>query len=127
MDKLFLVMLGGALGSGARYLVGLAANERLPGSFPWGTWIVNVVGSFAMGIVAWHATSSTPWSPATRAFVATGVLGGFTTYSSFNQETLNYVHAEAWGSAALYGGATAIACLVAGFAGMAAARSIAGS
>ena len=66
-------------------------------------------------------------SPTTRAFLATGVLGGFTTYSSFNQETLNYVHANAWGSAALYGGATAIACLLAGFAGMATARSIAGS
>jgi len=127
VDKLFLVMIGGALGSGARYLVGLAATARFPASFPWGTWIVNVVGSFAMGVIAWHVGSAAPMSPNMRVFWATGILGGFTTYSSFNQETLNYVRDGAWGSAALYGGATAIACLIAGFAGMAAARSIAGS
>lgn len=126
MDKLIIVMAGGALGSGARYLVGLAAAARTSGAFPWGTWIVNVVGSFAMGALAHHAATHPSFSPTTRVFLAAGVLGGFTTYSSFNQETLRFVGAGDYGAAALYGGATAAACLAAGWAGMAAARALAG-
>lgn len=127
MNTLALVMIGGALGSGARYLVGLAALAELPTTFPYGTLIVNVVGSFALGAVAQAATTSAAFTPEKRAFIAVGLLGGFTTYSSFNQETLGYVNASAWGSAALYAGVTTILCLLAGVAGMATARSFSGS
>lgn len=120
MEKLLLVMLGGALGSGARWLVGVGVASK---AFPFGTLIVNVLGSFAMGVVAQSASLS----PEKRAFVATGILGGFTTYSAFNQETIGFVNAGAWTSALLYAGATAVLCLGAGFAGMAAARAIAAS
>ncbi len=127
MEKLVLVMLGGALGSGARWLVGAGATAKLSATLPFGTLIVNVVGSFAMGLVAQWAAQSGTFSPEKRAFVATGLLGGFTTYSSFNQETIEFVNAGAWTSALVYAGGTALLCLAAGFAGMAAARAIAAS
>lgn len=116
-------MAGGALGSGARYIVGIAAASKLPERFPYGTLIVNVTGSFAMGFVVALAGASTMISPEMRAFTTAGLLGGFTTYSSFNQETLAFVNAGAWGSAALYAGVTFGVCLLAGIAGMFAARS----
>jgi CrcB protein len=124
MEKLLLVMLGGALGSGARWLVSAAVVTQ---AFPFGTLIVNVAGSFAMGIVAQLAAQSASFSPEKRAFVATGLLGGFTTYSAFNQETIELVNAGAWGSALAYAATTAVLCLAAGFAGMATARAIAAS
>jgi CrcB protein len=127
MDKLLLVMLGGAIGSGARWLVGVRVAARLSSAMPFGTLIVNVVGSFAMGIVAQAASGSASFTPERRAFVATGILGGFTTYSAFNQETIDFVNAGAWNSALIYAAVTAVLCLAAGFAGMATARAIAPS
>ena len=83
------VMLGSALGGGARYLVsGLAANH-FGGTFPWGTLIVNVAGSF---IIGFFATLTGPdgrvfVSTEARQFVMTGFCGGYTTFSSFSLQT----------------------------------------
>lgn len=125
MDKLVWVVLGGALGSGARYLVALGLAPRVPPTFPWSTFAVNVVGSFVLGAFAFGATGSSTLSPTARAFWTIGVLGGFTTYSSFNQETLNYVQGGQIGSAAAYVAATSVTCLLAGLAGMALGRWLA--
>ena len=125
MEKLLYVMLGGALGSGARWLVGVGVAAKVSSAIPFSTLIVNVVGSYVMGIVAQHASGNASFSPEKRAFVATGLLGGFTTYSAFNQETIDFVNAGAWNSALFYAAATAVLCLAAGFAGMATARAIA--
>lgn len=83
MKLLFLAGLGGAIGACARYLVGMACALWLPMTFPWATLTVNVAGSFLMGIVvaAWMPVLG--GSPAMRVFLATGVLGGFTTFSAF--------------------------------------------
>lgn len=85
MNNLLLVMLGGGLGAGGRYLVNLAALRLLGPLFPWGTLTVNVVGSLAMGLfIGWlvhHETGGMNW---TRHLVATGFLGGFTTFSAFS-------------------------------------------
>lgn len=124
MEKLLLVMLGGALGSGARWLVGLGAAARLPGHLHAATLTVNVLGSFAMGLLAQWAVSGTELSAEKRAFVASGLLGGFTTYSSFNQELLDAVQRGEIGFAAGYALLTALLCLAAGFAGLAAARAL---
>jgi CrcB protein len=62
--------------------------ERFGPGFPWGTLTVNLVGSFAIGIVAGLATSSAGISPTMRLFIATGILGGFTTFSAFSLDTL---------------------------------------
>jgi len=120
-------MLGGALGSGARFLVGSWAMAKLPEGFPCGTWIVNVVGSFAMGLLTHYVSTTGAITPNARVFLAVGILGGFTTYSSFNQETLNLVNHDAWGMAAFYMGLTATSCLLAGLGGIYTARWMAGA
>lgn len=115
MKSLALVCLGGALGSAARYGVTLAA-ARWFGAALWGTFAVNVVGSFAIAIlaVAWGAGTL---SDDARLGVGVGVFGGFTTYSTFNAEALALVRDGAAGSAALYIAATVVGCLAAGAAG----------
>jgi CrcB protein len=115
------VMLAGGLGSGARYLVGLWAFERLGSAFPFGTLIVNVAGCFALGAVA-HLAAASPWSPELRAAIAIGFLGGFTTYSSFNHETLGLLASGAAGGALLNIATTLAAGLVAGWLGLMLAR-----
>lgn len=117
------IMGAGALGSGARYLVGTWALESLGGGFPYGTLIVNVLGSFALGVVA-HLATASAWSPELRGAVAIGFLGGFTTYSSFNQETLTLLGGGASGTAALNIVVTLIAGLTAGWLGLLLARQL---
>jgi len=85
MNGLFPVMVGGAIGAGARHLVGYAMLARLGPGFPWWTLAVNVVGSLAMGLLIGHfARSGT--TEAARLFLGVGLLGGFTTFSSFSME-----------------------------------------
>lgn len=81
------VAAGGALGSVLRYLVGVWAVEALGATFPWGTLIVNVLGCAAIGIPGGMIASGAPVALPWRLFIVTGVLGGFTTFSSFSLET----------------------------------------
>jgi CrcB protein len=85
MMRLLIVMLGGALGSGARYGVNVLA-ARTP-ALPWATLAVNVLGSFLMGAIMTQALAR-QWSPELRLALSTGFLGGFTTYSAFSYETV---------------------------------------
>lgn len=85
MNSLFPVMLGGAVGAGARHLVGQAMLARLGPGFPWWTLSINIAGSLLMGLlVGWLARSA--GGDTTRLFVGVGILGGFTTFSSFSME-----------------------------------------
>jgi CrcB protein len=85
MNSLFPVMIGGAIGAGARHLVGQAMLARFGTAFPWGTLSINIVGSLLMGLlVGWLARSGD--GDTTRLFVGVGILGGFTTFSSFSME-----------------------------------------
>ena len=85
LRDLGLVAAGGAIGASLRYLIARAALMTLPLTFPWGTFFINVTGCFAMGIVAGLATRG--WiSPSARLFMATGILGGYTTFSAFGLE-----------------------------------------
>jgi CrcB protein len=116
------VALGGALGSVARYHVGLFASARAQ-AFPWGTLAVNLLGSLLMGIVA-QLVLRGRLDDATRIALASGVLGGFTTYSSFNAETIALAQSGAWGRAAIYVAATLLGGLALGIGGWFLARSI---
>ncbi len=120
---LLWVMIAGGLGTGARFLVGQWAAARLDPSFPYGTLIVNLVGCFALGLVA-QLASSTSWSPELRAALTVGFLGGFTTYSSFNHETLSLFAAGSAGVALLNVGVTLAGGFAAGWLGIAAARQL---
>ncbi|MGN6111342.1 MAG: fluoride efflux transporter CrcB [Kofleriaceae bacterium] len=115
------VAFGGAIGSVARYQVGLATARRWPG-FPWGTLAVNVLGSLLLGIVLTLVLRDRLGETA-RVALGTGVLGGFTTYSSFNYETFSLVQAGDWGRAVLYVGVTLVGCLIAGGLGHLIARA----
>jgi len=115
------VMAAGGLGSGARYLVGQWAFNAIGPQFPYGTVIVNLVGCFALGFVAQLATAGA-LSQETRLAIGTGFLGGFTTYSSFNQETIAMFSGGATGAAISNIAITLAGGLAAGLLGAAAGR-----
>jgi CrcB protein len=122
MSRFLLVCLGGAIGSGARYLFSTAMS-RVFGNFPIGTLGVNVIGSFAISLVMMLALDRGALGVETRLFIVTGVLGGFTTYSSFNYETLQLVQSGAAGLAALNVALTLVGCIGAGVLGLWAGRA----
>lgn len=113
------VMLGSALGSVARFGCSLAMFALLGPGFPWGTWAVNVVGSFLIGLFAAVTAPDGRWpaTPAQRHFLLAGVCGGFTTFSVFSLETLYLVEAGAFALAGLNVAASLIAWLLAVWAG----------
>jgi CrcB protein len=87
MPNLFLVMLGGAFGSAARYLVSRAEVALFGAAFPWGTLTVNIVGGFLMGLLGAGLMRFGEEAEQARLLLGVGVLGGFTTFSSFSLET----------------------------------------
>jgi len=121
--RLLLVCAGGALGSGARYLVSTWAARVLGADFPRGTILVNATGSFVLA--ALFVLPGSRLSPEVRLFLGAGVLGGFTTYSSFNTETLALVDQGSLGLAAANVALTVTGCLVAGLLGFAVGRFLA--
>jgi CrcB protein len=126
MIRFLLVCLGGALGSGARYWVALEAPRLFGTGFPYATLIVNVLGSFLLGALVRFAATTSTISTEMRLLLATGVLGGFTTYSTFNHETVEYLRAGSYGLAGLNVAATLLACLLAGALGIVVARWVVG-
>ena len=89
MPPLVLVMAGGAIGAGFRSHVGRVALQHMGPGFPWGTWIVNLVGGFLMGALAGVLARSNASGEQLRLFLGVGVLGGFTTFSAFSLEAFN--------------------------------------
>ena len=86
MNSLFPVMIGGAIGAGARHLVGQAMLARLGPGFPWWTLSINIAGSFFMGLLIGLLARGDGSGESARLFVGVGILGGFTTFSSFSME-----------------------------------------
>lgn len=126
MGRFLLVCLGGALGTGARFLISSGMARAFGPQFPRGTILVNVTGSFLIALVLELSLRTGAISPTMRIFLATGVMGGYTTYSSFNQETLRLAEDGSYALAALNLGLTVLACLVAGVLGLLAARAVSG-
>ena len=123
MLRLLLVFVGGALGSVARYLVSTWSARALGADFPRGTLLVNVTGSFVLAFV--FAVPGSRLSPELRLFLGAGICGGYTTYSSFNTETLALLDQGSVGLAAANLALTVVGCLVAGLAGLALGRWLA--
>ena len=109
MNNLLRVAVGGAIGASARHLVGVASFRMFGSGFPYGTLIVNIVGCFAMGIVIELLALRLQGSESLRLFVATGFLGGFTTFSAFS---LDFTLLWERGETALALGYVAISVLV---------------
>ena len=125
MRLLLLAMGGGALGAGARYLVNVACARCLGAGFPWATLIVNVGGSVLMGLVVEAVTRRLGGSAEWRTFLATGILGGFTTFSAFSLDVFNLVQRGGNGSAMAYVLASVLLSIMAVFSGFAALRVLA--
>ena len=122
--KFLLVFVGGGLGSAARYGVGLLALRLVGNGFPWGTFAINVVGSFAMGVVAEYFALKSGMSQPLRLFLTTGIIGGFTTFSTFSLETaLLFERGEA-GAALLYVLGSVTIGVAALFGGLALVRAL---
>ena len=126
MTRLAAICLGGALGSGARYLVAGFIQQRASVTFPLGTLAVNVIGTFALSAIMFVGLSSEIISPTVRLALTTGVMGGFTTYSTFGYETMKAMQEGSYGVAALNVSVTVVACLVAAFAGHMTGRLVLG-
>jgi fluoride exporter len=122
MVRLLLICLGGAIGTAARYGLSTWCRETLGAGFPYGTLAVNVIGSFLLGVIMYVGLNTDLISPDTRLVLGTGVIGGFTTYSSFNYETVGFVGDRAYLVGAVYVSATLLGCFVAGSLGVATAR-----
>jgi CrcB protein len=120
-----LVCMGGALGSGARYLVATWSAQAFGLDFPRGTILVNLAGSYLIAVITGLSLRTGAISPNVRLFLTTGVMGGFTTYSSFNYETLLFLDEGATSYALLNLAVTIVGCLLMGALGLVSARFIA--
>jgi CrcB protein len=122
MARLLWICLGGAIGTGARYLLSSWLFRVAGPGFPYGTLAVNVIGSFLLGLILQVSLTSEGISPTLRLALTTGMLGGFTTYSTFNHETLVFLQEGAWLRGFAYLAITLVACLLAGLLGLACGR-----
>ena len=121
-----MICLGGAIGTGLRYLTSGMAARWLGADFPYGTLIVNVVGSFLIGFIQHVGTVSLLIPETTRLFLTVGIMGGLTTYSSFSYETIRLAQIGAWGQAWVNVLVTTALCVGVCFLGIAAGRLIVG-
>ncbi len=101
MSKLIVVALGGAIGAVARYWLGGLINSRLPMQFPLGTFIINVTGSFIIGFFLTLVSQRITVHPNWRLLIAVGFVGAYTTFSTFEFETLKLIEEGSVVSAAL--------------------------
>src|SRR5690242_6306811 len=106
------VAIGGALGSMARYGIGGLVSEKFGGSFPWGTLVIDVTGSFVIRLLGALTAPEGKMTPQSRAFTTqlliTGVCGRYTTFSSFSLQTLNLLRDREW----LYAGGNVVVSVV---------------
>lgn len=124
MLNLVLVGVGGAVGSICRYLVGLGALRLMGPAFPWGTLIVNLVGSFLIGVLVELIVARFAASTELRLLLVTGFLGGFTTFSSFSLDAFALYERGDVLSALAYVAASLVLSLAAVAAGVVVARSV---
>ncbi|MDO4987859.1 MAG: fluoride efflux transporter CrcB [Synergistes sp.] len=120
MLNCLFVGVGGFIGSVLRYLVGLILVKC--GSFPIGTFAVNIAGAFAIGFIAAYSMKNTSVDPHLLLMAKVGICGGFTTFSTFSLETLTIVRSGNIGTAVLYVVASIVACVAAVLCGQLAAR-----
>jgi CrcB protein len=123
MFNILLVAVGGALGSVARYLVGMATLRLFGPSFPWGTLTVNIVGSLAIGVFVELIARRFDASMELRLLAVTGFLGGFTTFSAFSLDVISLFERGELLAAGTYVASSIVFSLVAVFVGLALVRS----
>ncbi|WP_395622652.1 fluoride efflux transporter CrcB [Sphingomonas daechungensis] len=113
-----IVFLGAGIGGALRHGVNLTSMRLFGVNFPYGTLIVNVIGSLAMGVIAGYFLFRTGVPQHMRLFLTTGILGGFTTFSAFSLDTALLMERHAYWSAAIYVAGSVVLSLVALFVGL---------
>lgn len=118
LKSVLTVAFGGGLGAAARYIVNYMVVQRLGPGFPFGTLLINVTGSLLIGIIAELAATRTFGMPSSaRLFLAVGVLGGYTTFSTFALDTVTLVGDRAFAMATFYALGSVLLGVLAAFAG----------
>ena len=121
---LLAVAAGGAIGSLVRYFVaGWVQSAAWPG-FPWGIFVVNISGGLIMGLIVELGALKLSFTPELRAFLTVGILGGYTTFSTFSLDSALLIERGAYGSAAAYVAGSAVLSILALFAGMWLVRAV---
>jgi fluoride exporter len=118
------VALGGAIGSLVRYFVAGAVQSAAWPGFPWGIFVVNISGGFIMGVIVELSALKLQLSPEVRAFLTVGILGGYTTFSTFSLDSALLIERGAYLSAGAYMAGSAILSVVALFAGLFLVRAL---
>ena len=121
---LWYIAIGSAIGGVGRYLLGGAVQRLTAGTFPVGTLLVNVTGSFLLGAILRYGIDTPSLTPELRAFLTIGFCGGYTTFSTFSYETVALLEDGEWTRAALYVGLSVGLSLLATVLGFVAARDV---
>jgi CrcB protein len=122
MSRLLWICFAGALGTGSRYLLGGWVMGKTGAAFPFGTLVINFLGSFLIAVIMQLSETTGLVPPTLRLTLTTGFMGGFTTYSTFNYETVTFFREGAIYLGFLNFGLMSIACLIGGFGGVALTR-----
>jgi CrcB protein len=123
-SMIWYIAVGSAIGGVSRYLVGGLSQRLAGGTFPAGTLLINVTGSFLLGFILRYGVETTTLTPEVRAFLTVGFCGGYTTFSTFSYETVALAEDGEWTRAALYVALSVGLSLVATFVGFVAAREL---
>ena len=124
MLKYLLVGIGGCLGSILRFWLGSYISGKMGTRFPYGTLVINITGSFLLGVVFALLTARTNWNPYWRYLIPIGFIGGYTTFSSFEYETLRMIQDGQMGLGLLYVATSVVIGFVAVWGGVIAGRVI---
>lgn len=121
-----VVFLGAGLGGVVRHMVNMAVPKLLGMGFPFATFLINVSGSLIMGLMAGYLAfkDGETWTQPVRLFLTTGMLGGYTTFSTFSLDFLSLVERNAYGAAALYATGSVVLSFAAVFAGIGLMRAL---
>lgn len=125
MKMVLMVAMGGAIGASGRYMVGVLATRWFGITFPWGTLIVNILGSFLMGVLVSTLALRFSVSNEVRAFLAIGILGGFTTFSSFALDVVYLYEKKQYFAGLSYMGVSVLCSILALFFGLVLVRTLA--
>ena len=124
MNMLFAIAVGGGIGALGRHFLSSAVAALLGTGFPWGIFVVNILGGFLMGLFVEAGALKFSYSMETRAFLTTGLLGGFTTFSAFSLDASLLIERGEWMSAMVYVAGSALLSIAALFAGLWLVRSL---
>jgi fluoride exporter len=121
---LLYIAIGSALGGVSRYLFGGFVQRLVDTTFPAGTLVINITGSFLLGLILRYAVETPTLTPEVRAFLTVGFCGGYTTFSTFSYETLELLRDGEWMRASVYVAASVLLSLLGTFIGFALAREL---